>query len=51
MTIQDKIIKAGIPKTNHDSSRRAINKILKQSTGKIPKRDVAALIKILAESL
>lgn len=51
MTIKKKIVAAGIPATNHDSSRRAINKILKQSTGKIPKRDVAALIRILAESL
>jgi hypothetical protein len=51
MTIAKKIVDAGIPQKHHDSSRRAIMKILKQSTGKIPKRDVDALIKILAESL
>jgi hypothetical protein len=51
MTIREKIVNAGIPKTHHDSARRAIQRILIESDGRIPKKDIIAIIKILAEAL
>jgi hypothetical protein len=51
MTIAKKITDAGLPKTNHDSARRAINKVLKRSTGKIPRKDLVDILKIVSEAL
>jgi hypothetical protein len=51
MSIEKKIVAAGLPKTNHDSARRAINKILKRSTGKIPRKDLIDLLRIITEAL
>ena len=51
MTIQEKILEAGIPVSSKDSVRRAIEKILARSQGQVPHADLQAILKIVVEAM
>lgn len=51
MTLAAKIQEVGLPKTNKDSARRAVQKILDQSTGPIPRKDIAKIMVVLVEAI
>ncbi len=51
MKIEAAIVDANIPATHHDSTRRAIERILARSKGPVPALDLIAIIKIAASAL
>jgi len=51
LSIQHTIKQLGFPPNHHDSMRRALQKLLDKSKGPLPKRDITAMIKLLAEGL
>lgn len=51
IAIKQAISEVKIPKTDHASARRAINKVLKRSTGRIPRPDLIDILKIISSAL
>lgn len=51
MKIETAITEANIPVTQHDSTRRAIERILARSQGKVPGLDLLAILKIVISAL
>ena len=50
-TIGKQLVESGLKQEAHDSVRRAIKKILKRSTGRVPVKDLQEIIKITALAL
>lgn len=51
MTIKAALKKADIKPSNHDSARRAIQRIIEESQGAIPKKDLIRILQIAAAAL
>lgn len=51
MKIERAIVEVGIPKSHHDSLRRAIQRILDESDGAVPKDDLVRILKLVTAAL